>query len=200
MALTPPPPPPSVTADQSDEDLPPVDLTPRPGIARGKRRLPVIVALVLVAGALVFIAVQSLGSASMFFYNADEAIAHKDDLGDRRFRLQGTVEEGSVREADDSVEFVVFFDGAEVDVVHQGDPPELFQPNIPVVLEGTWDGDHFASDRIMVKHSSSYAEDNPDRLEPVDAPADDGTVDGGSGSAGGSSSSSGGDSTDSGTP
>ena len=37
MALTPPPPPPSVTADESDEDLPPVDLTPRPGRARGPR-------------------------------------------------------------------------------------------------------------------------------------------------------------------
>lgn len=173
MALTPPPPPPSVTADESDEDLPPVDLTPRAGRARGKRRLPVIVALVLVAGALIFIAVQSLGSASMFFYNADEAVAHRDDLGDRRFRLQGTVEEGSVHQTAGTVEFVVFFGGAEVDVVHQGDPPELFQPNIPVVLEGRWDGDHFASDRIMVKHSSSYAEENPDRLEPVDAPAAD---------------------------
>lgn len=189
MALTPPPPPPSATADEADEDLPPVDLTPRAPRARGKRRLPVILALVLVAGALVFIAVQSLGSASMFFYNADEAVIHKDELGDRRFRLQGTVEEGSVEQTADSVEFVVFYGGTEVDVVHQGDPPELFQPNIPVVLEGNWDGDHFASDRIMVKHSSSYAEDNPDRLDPVDAPSDDGRVDTGDGSSGATGSS-----------
>lgn len=193
MALTPPPPPPAATADESDEDLPPVDLTPRAPRAGGKRRLPVIIALVVVAGALVFIAVQSLGSASMFFYNADEAVAHRDELGDRRFRLQGTVEEGSVRQTADSVEFVVFYGGSEVDVVHQGDPPELFQPNIPVVLEGNWDGDHFASDRIMVKHSSSYAEDNPDRLTPVDAPSDDGEVDGGNGGSSGATGSSGDD-------
>ncbi len=200
MALTPPPPPPSATADESDEDLPPVDLTPRPGRARGKRRLPVILALVVVVGALVFIAAQSLGSATLFFYNADEAVANKDDLGADRFRLQGTVEEGSVQQSDDRVEFVVFFGGAEVDVVHEGDPPELFQPNIPVVLEGNWDGEHFASDRIMVKHTSSYEEENPDRVEPVDAPVADGTTDGGSSAPAGPDQSSGGDATDSGNP
>ena len=160
--------------DELDEDLPPVDLTPRTVRRSTKRTVPVVVALVLVAGALVFIAVQSLGDASLFFYNADEAVAQRNDLGDRRFRLQGTVEDGSVRQQDDTVEFVVFYDGTEVEVVHQGDPPELFQPNIPVVLEGNWDGEHFASDRIMVKHTSVYAEENPDRLEPVETPAADG--------------------------
>ena len=49
--------------------------------------------------------------------------------------------------------------------VHQGDPPELFQPGIPVVLEGRWQGDAFASDRIMVKHTSEYRAENPDRVE-----------------------------------
>lgn len=164
--------------EDPDEDLPPIDLTPR--VARrgsGRRTIGVVVVLLVLLGALVFIAVKSLGDASLFFYNADEAVAQRDDLGDRRFRLQGTVEEGSVRQTADSVEFTVFFGGAEVAVVHQGDPPELFQPNIPVVLEGRWDGEHFASDRIMVKHSSSYAEDNPDRLEPVDAPAAGGSTD-----------------------
>ena len=154
----------------------------------------------VVVGALVFIAAQSLGSATLFFYNADEAVANKDDLGTDRFRLQGTVEEGSVRQSDDRVEFVVFFGGSEVDVVHEGDPPELFQPNIPVVLEGNWDGDHFASDRIMVKHTSSYEEENPDRIEPVDAPVADGTTDEGSSAPAGSDESSGGDATDSSTP
>ena len=49
--------------------------------------------------------------------------------------------------------------------MHEGDPPELFQPGIPVVLEGRWSGDHFASDRIMVKHSEQYKAGNPDRVK-----------------------------------
>ena len=49
-------------------------------------------------------------------------------------------------------------------VVHQGDPPELFQAGLPVVLEGRWQGDVFASDRILVKHSEEYKASNPDRV------------------------------------
>jgi cytochrome c-type biogenesis protein CcmE len=49
-----------------------------------------------------------------------------------------------------------------------GDPPELFQDAIPVVLEGSWqatpDGTVFASDRILVKHDEVYDSENPDRL------------------------------------
>ncbi len=35
--------------------------------------------------------------------------------------------------------FTIAFNGVEVPVVHDGDPPELFEPGIPVVLEGHWD-------------------------------------------------------------
>jgi cytochrome c-type biogenesis protein CcmE len=65
----------------------------------------------------------------------------------------------------DNVEFEIISAGEVVPVVHQGDPPELFKPGIPVVLEGRWDGDVYASDRIMVKHTTEYREQNPDRVD-----------------------------------
>lgn len=45
-----------------------------------------------------------------------------------------------------------------VGVRHTGDPPELFRPGIPVVLEGHWaaDTDVFESDRILIKHDETY--------------------------------------------
>jgi cytochrome c-type biogenesis protein CcmE len=49
-------------------------------------------------------------------------------------------------------------------VSHQGDPPELFKPGIPVVLEGRFQGATFASDRIMVKHSEDYVAKHPSRV------------------------------------
>ena len=51
-------------------------------------------------------------------------------------------------------------------VHHQGDPPELFQAGLPVVLEGHWssDGTFFASDRILVKHTEEYKASNPDHV------------------------------------
>ena len=47
-----------------------------------------------------------------------------------------------------------------------GDPPELFGPKIPVVLEGSFaaNGKKFESDQILVRHDSTYDEKNKDRV------------------------------------
>jgi len=149
-------------------DAPPLDLTPRTTPARRRRGLAASLVLVAVVAALALIAVKALGDASLFFLNADEAVEQREDLGTDRFRLQGTVVADSVDETADGVAFQVVFNDVTVDVVHQGDPPELFQPEIPVVLEGNWDSEVFASDRILVKHSSEYEADNEDRLREAD--------------------------------
>lgn len=134
-----------------------------PGTRRSTRRALVAGAVVVVAiGALLW---QGLGNATVYFKTADEAVAQRAELGDRRFRLEGIVLAGSTRPLGDGVAFTVTENGADVDVVHRGDPPELFKDGIPVVLEGRWDGDHFASDLIMVRHTSEYREDNPDRVK-----------------------------------
>jgi cytochrome c-type biogenesis protein CcmE len=161
---------------QVEGDAPELDLTPRTGETKRRRGLPAVLALVAVVAALGFIAVKALGDASLFFLNADEAVAQRADLGDDRFRLQGTVVDGSVDETDDGVMFQVEFNDVTVDVVHRGDPPELFQPNIPVVLEGNWDGEVFASDRILVKHSSEYEAEHEDRLHDADEGGSEGST------------------------
>ena len=50
---------------------------------------------------------------------------------------------------------------------HEGDPPELFEPGIPVVLEGRWASSRrrLQSDAILVKHAEQYEADNGDRLD-----------------------------------
>jgi len=123
-------------------------------------------ALVVVLAGLVVVAYQGLTSASLYFYNADEAVAQKVDLGDKRFRLQGFVLD-DVESNAAGVTFTVTFNQVEVPVRHDGDPPELFKPGIPVVLEGQWSptGDTFESDTILVKHSEQYQADNGDRLD-----------------------------------
>lgn len=118
----------------------------------------------VIAVAIGFLVFQGLGSATLYFYQADEAVARRDELGERRFRLEGLVVRDSVEQDGNGVAFAVVNNDVTVDVVHEGDPPELFQPDIPVVLEGRWDGDHFSSDRIMVRHSEEYKAENSDRL------------------------------------
>ena len=138
--------------------------TRAPAARSGRRRLWLAGAVIAVA--VGFLLVRGLGDATVYFKTADEAVAQKEDLGDRRFRLEGTVVAGTVRPAPDGVKFDVRgTGGGTVGVRHQGDPPELFQPDIPVVLEGHWRGDHYSSDRIMVKHSSEYRAENPERVD-----------------------------------
>ena len=122
------------------------------------------IVIVVVAAAIGFLVWQGLGNATLYFKTADEAVRERDELGDRRFRIEGAVLAGSVKEDGDGVDFRITAKGVEVAVRHRGDPPELFQPDIPVVLEGRWQGTTFESDRIMVRHSSEYREDNPDRV------------------------------------
>jgi cytochrome c-type biogenesis protein CcmE len=118
-----------------------------------------------VLGALAFVLVQGLGNAALFFYNVDEAVAKQQELGDDRFRLQGAVEDGTIVREGDKATFTVTYNGVEARVAHVGEVPKMFEPGIPVVLEGRWRDGVFASDRMLVKHSEVYVAENPDRVE-----------------------------------
>ena len=108
---------------------------------------------------------KGLGSATVYFKTADEAVAQKTKLGNHRFRVEGTVVDGTVRQTGNDVAFTITNNNVDLAVVNQGSPPELFKPEIPVVLEGRWSGDHFASDRIIVKHSETYRAQHQDRVK-----------------------------------
>jgi cytochrome c-type biogenesis protein CcmE len=132
-----------------------------------KLRLGVILALVL--GACAFLLVKGLGDATVFFKNADEVSspAQREAMGTKRFRLQGTVVPATVKTVGDSVTFDVEYHCKVVHVRHEGDPPELFKPGIPVVLEGAYvkGSDVYDSDKIFVRHTSEYRVKEGDRLK-----------------------------------
>ena len=127
-------------------------------------KLRILAVVVIVLGAIAFLVFKGLGDATVYFKTADEAVAERDELGERRFRVEGLVTD-SVAQRGDDVRFSIMSAGVCVDVRHRGDPPELFKPGIPVVLEGQWKGAVYESDRIMVRHSNEYKEQNADRLE-----------------------------------
>src|SRR5437763_17186903 len=123
----------------------------------------IVVGLIVLA-ALGLVVGRGLGNATLYFRTADEAVAQKQQLADKRFRIEGSVVAGTVRESGGSTAFNIESKGVTVPVSHTGDPPELFKPGIPVVLEGRFQGDTFASDRIMVKHSEDYIAKHPSRV------------------------------------
>jgi cytochrome c-type biogenesis protein CcmE len=129
----------------------------------GSRRRQVIAFGVIVA-ALVVLVFQGLGNATMYFKTADEAVAQEAKLGTHRFRIEGTVQP-DVHLVGQNVAFTIANNGVTVPVVHHGDPPQLFKPGIPVVLEGHFQNGYYTSDRIMVKHTADYVAQHPERVK-----------------------------------
>lgn len=178
MELTPRTGPDSEGGDGADVDTRTAD---RPGRPR-RRRGPAIVLLVVVLGVGGYVVLQALGSATTFYRNVDEAVEQQQSLGTKRFRLQGTVVPGTIERTGEGVDFEVTYNGVELAVQHRGDPPEMFEANEPVLLEGHFLGDGtttYDSDLIIVKHDENYVSDNEDRLQDADeggkVPVDDAT-------------------------
>ncbi|HVA02895.1 MAG TPA: cytochrome c maturation protein CcmE [Acidimicrobiales bacterium] len=122
------------------------------------------VAAVLV-GAFAFLLVEGLGSSLNYFETVDQALAHKATLGSQTFRLEGVVVPGTVHRIPGGVSFVAAGTEHKVDVVNHGNPPQLFQPDIPVVVVGHFAGTSFVSDQLIVDHSAQYVQAHPNRVK-----------------------------------
>jgi cytochrome c-type biogenesis protein CcmE len=129
----------------------------------GSRRRQVAAAVVIL-GAIGFLAFQGLTNATEYFLTTKQAVAQKVSLGTKPFRIEGNVERG-VTTVGGKLHFKIYSQGVAVAIVSTGSPTSLFKPGIPVVLEGHWQGDYYASNTIMVRHSASYTEAHPGRLK-----------------------------------
>ncbi|MFQ5948306.1 MAG: cytochrome c maturation protein CcmE [Acidimicrobiia bacterium] len=116
--------------------------------------IPAAGVALVIAGFLFF----NLSDDLIYYQTPSEAIERRPDFPDgKRFRLGGFVEPGSVgSEGLDGVQFLVS-DGTEaVRVVHRGAARQLFREGIGVVVEGSWAGDEFMSDTMIIKHDEQY--------------------------------------------
>lgn len=152
-----------------------MELTPRTGPPTGdvdaptrrrRRSLPAVIMVVAVLAVGGFVVANALGTATTFYRNVDEAVAARDELGTKRFRLQGTVVPGTIVQTGDGVEFDVAFNGVELPVRHVGDPPQMFRETEAVLLEGRFnaEGTAYESDLMIIKHSEVYEEKQGERL------------------------------------
>lgn len=152
------------------------DLSPRtrpddvaPAATSGRRWLSIVVlCVVLVAGGV--IVTQFLRSAVDYYCNVDEVGRRSGCDADRRLRLQGVVQQGTVVHDGGDTEFVIAFNGASVPVRYDGEPGGIFKECIPVVVHGKFASASgvFEGDRVEVKHSDEYVAVNDDRLAEAD--------------------------------
>ncbi|MFN3255731.1 MAG: cytochrome c maturation protein CcmE [Ilumatobacter sp.] len=151
-----------------------MDLTPRTnvdGTAIGRKRKRnaaplVVLALVVVAGGV--IVTQFLNSAVDYFCNVDEVGVREGCETDRRIRLQGTVDEGTIVKASGFTTFTMTYGERTIEVRYDGnngDPGGIFQECIPVVVHGEIREGVLQGDRVEVKHSEEYEAENEANLD-----------------------------------
>ena len=132
-----------------------------------RRRLRLLLVFALLAGAIVYLLVEGLGSSLDYFDTVSQALAHKARIGTTVIRLEGVVVKGSVTRTKVGADFEVSEGDQTITVHNSGSPPELFQPDIPVVVVGHFSSeasDLFVSSQIMVKHSATYIAAHPARV------------------------------------
>jgi len=154
-----------------------VDLTPRtatePGAqppVRKRRWLPIVIVVGALLGGGVIVT-QFLTSAIDYYCNVDEIGVRPGCEGERRMRVQGVVEQDSVKQADGGTTFILDFNKKTLQVAYSGDPGGVFQECIPVVVHGRLTGDVFEANRIEVKHSNEYVADNAQRIDDAESQA-----------------------------
>lgn len=156
-----------------------MDLTPRndapdgSGPTKKKRNLlPMLVLTgVLIAGGV--IVTQFLNSAVDYFCNVDEIGVRDGCEEERRIRLQGTVEAGTIDKSVPGVTvFMMAFGDAEIEVNYDGIPGGIFKECIPVVVHGEVRNGVLEGDLVEVKHSDEYVSVNDENVLEAEEYAD----------------------------
>ncbi|MBL6932052.1 MAG: cytochrome c maturation protein CcmE [Rhodospirillales bacterium] len=120
-----------------------------------KRLTFVGLALLLIAAAVGLI--LSAFEESIVFFHSPTDIVEKQVSPDRRLRLGGLVEEGSVEKKGDAVvNFRVTDMANAVNVTYRGILPDLFREGQGVVAEGTYVAGVFKADEVLAKHDENY--------------------------------------------
>ncbi|MEK7687835.1 MAG: cytochrome c maturation protein CcmE [Pseudomonadota bacterium] len=123
-----------------------------------RKRLWLVVGSLAVLGFAATLVLTALNDNIVFFYSPTQ-IAEKKIPPERRFRMGGLVEAGSVTKSADGqvTRFKVTDTHKTVDVVYRGLLPDLFREGQGVVAEGSLGSDGvFVAREVLAKHDENY--------------------------------------------
>lgn len=123
------------------------------------KKIGIAVSILIIAGALGYLALGNFGENLIYFYTPSEVLSLSPDYYGKKVRVGGMVVKGSMKVVPNTllINFALT-DGAEtIPVAFEGVPPDLFKEGAGAVVEGYWDsGKTFHSNMIMAKHSEDY--------------------------------------------
>ena len=123
---------------------------------RKHKRLTFVGIALLLLAAAVGLMLNAFEESIVFFHSPTD-FAEKQVAPDRRMRLGGLVEEGSVEKMADAVVMFNVTDLANsTRVTYRGILPDLFREGQGVVAEGTYANGLFTADEVLAKHDENY--------------------------------------------
>ena len=127
-------------------------------MTRRQRRLGILLAALVCAGAATALTLNAFRSNLVFFFSPSQ-IAAKEAPVAQVFRLGGLVERGSVQRERDgmTIRFIVTDTARGVPVVYHGLLPDLFREGKGVVARGRLGEDGiFVANEVLAKHDENY--------------------------------------------
>lgn len=119
------------------------------------RRLTFVVIGLGLLGAAAALILSAFQESIVFFHSPTE-LTERSNLAERRLRIGGLVEEGSVERGGATVTFRVTDMANAVTVAYTGILPDLFREGQGVVAEGRMHDGVFVADQVLAKHDESY--------------------------------------------
>ncbi len=132
-------------------------MTPK-RMAPKRKRLSLLVGSLAVLGVAATLVLTALNDNIVFFYSPTQ-VAEKKPTPERRFRLGGLVEQGSVKKSNDGqvISFKVTDLQRTLDVTYRGQLPDLFREGQGVIAEGSLGADGvFVAREVLAKHDENY--------------------------------------------
>jgi len=125
-------------------------------MTRKRRRLYLVLSGMAALGMAVALVLTAFQDNLVFFYSPSD-VATKQIPPDRRFRIGGLVEPGSVKKSGIEVAFTVTDNVNVIKVVYSGIVPDLFREGQGVVAEGKLNGQGvFVAREVLAKHDEKY--------------------------------------------
>jgi cytochrome c-type biogenesis protein CcmE len=115
--------------------------------------------IAIVVGAVVWLAVQGMGSNQTYYKTISELGDMKDQAYGKRLRVGGDVQQGSIQHIGAETRFVIIQDKLKLNVVYAGiDPlPDTFRDGAQALADGRLEKDGvFRAAKIQAKCASKY--------------------------------------------
>jgi cytochrome c-type biogenesis protein CcmE len=124
--------------------------------ARRRKRLALAVGALLALGGATALVLTAFQDSLVFFYSPSE-LAAKPPAPDRRVRIGGLVEPGSLEKNGQDIRFRITDTTRSVAVTYRGLLPDLFREGQGVVVQGTLVADgSFRANEVLAKHDETY--------------------------------------------